>query len=179
MPDIDLYTWTQPDGTVYHFRDDRSGPGGNILDLVYPIGSIYMSVNSVSPTTFIGGEWERIEDMFLLAAGASYSAGTTGGDNEHVHTTGGHTLTVNELPSHQHESLNSRAFVSTDRSHTPSRRAQAAGTGADNTLYSDVGLVRQNATEFTGGGKAHSHGDTGKASNLPPYLAVYVWKRTA
>ncbi|MDO4978750.1 MAG: DUF859 family phage minor structural protein, partial [Candidatus Saccharibacteria bacterium] len=50
-----------------------------ILNLVYPIGSIYMSVSEVSPQTFLGGTWERIKDKFLLSSGDTISADTTGG----------------------------------------------------------------------------------------------------
>ena len=62
---------------------------------VYPVGSIYMSVNSTNPSTLFGGTWEQLKDRFLLAAGNTYSAGSTGGEATH-------TLTVNEIPSHSH-----------------------------------------------------------------------------
>ena len=63
-----------------------------IADLVYPVGSIYMSVNSTSPATLFGGTWTQIQDTFLLAAGSTYAAGATGGEATH-------TLTENEMPS--------------------------------------------------------------------------------
>ncbi len=66
-----------------------------LLDLVYPVGSIYTSTKNVSPATFLGGTWTRIKDTFLLAAGDTYAAGTTGGSSTH-------TLTVDEIPSHAH-----------------------------------------------------------------------------
>jgi len=97
------------DGTV----EDRFNPLN-----AYPVGSIYMSVNSTSPATLFGGTWERIQDMFLLAAGTSYSAGSTGGSatvtltsaqsgvpahshglNSHTHSVGAHKHTV---PQHGH-----------------------------------------------------------------------------
>ena len=56
----------------------------NLINLIYPIGSIYMSVNNVSPASFLGGTWEAIQDRFLLAAGSSYSAGSTGGEATHT-----------------------------------------------------------------------------------------------
>lgn len=84
----------------------------------YPVGSIYISVNSTSPATLFGGTWERIQDVFLLAAGSSYSAGSTGGAatvtltaaqsgvpahshglNSHKHSVGAHKHTV---PEHGH-----------------------------------------------------------------------------
>lgn len=70
----------------------------DIINIVYPVGSIYMSVNSTSPASLFGGTWERIKDRFLLAAGDTYSAGSTGGEAQH-------TLTVDEMPSHYHIGL--------------------------------------------------------------------------
>ena len=47
----------------------------NLLDIIYPIGSVYFSANSTSPSTLIGGSWVAIEaGATLLAAGANYSA---------------------------------------------------------------------------------------------------------
>ena len=51
----------------------------DLIDIIYPIGSIYMSVNSVNPSTLFGGTWEQIQDKFLLASGSTYSNGATGG----------------------------------------------------------------------------------------------------
>ena len=61
----------------------------------YPVGSIYLSVNSTNPGTIFGGTWEQIKDRFLLACGSTYSNGSTGGEAKH-------TLTTNEMPSHSH-----------------------------------------------------------------------------
>lgn len=74
-----------------------------IFNLIYPIGSIYLSENSTSPATLFGGTWTQIKDKFLLTAGDTYKAGNTGGSSTHKHTTAGHTLTTNEMPSHTHE----------------------------------------------------------------------------
>ena len=63
-----------------------------LIDLIYPVGSVYMSFNSTSPTTLFGGEWEQIVDKFLWCTNSS---GETGGEATH-------TLTVDEMPSHRH-----------------------------------------------------------------------------
>lgn len=120
-----------------------------ILNLIYPVGSIYMSVNNTSPASFIGGTWERIQDTFLLSAGSTYSAGSTGGEATHV-------LTINEMPSHTHQ---------LDRGNYGNARWEEIS-------YSSGGSPATNANgvHYTGGGQAHN--------NMPPYLAVYVWKRT-
>lgn len=121
----------------------------------YPVGSIYISVNETNPTNYFGGTWERIQDTFLLCAGSTYSAGSTGGEATH-------TLTVDEMPSHSHS--NPCAVVYNGNA-TYYRSLFA--TNSDFWSKSDW----NNATASTGGGQAHN--------NMPPYLAVYVWKRTA
>lgn len=125
-----------------------------IIDLlmVYPVGSIYISVNSTSPASLFGGTWEQIEDRFLLAAGSTYGAGSTGGEAEH-------TLTIDEIPSHTHEVTR---YTSTgDLTGTGYSRDQNVKTVKD-TAYGPYP---------TGGGQPHN--------NMPPYLAVYMWKRVA
>lgn len=119
-----------------------------MLDYFYPVGSIYISVNSTSPETLFGGTWEQIKDTFLLSAGDTYSAGSTGGEAEH-------TLTTNEIPSHSH----SFQIASGTLSSTGYAKANQGGT------YSML------TTRTTGGDQPHN--------NMPPYLTVYVWKRTA
>lgn len=133
-----------------------SGGGADIstiLSKVYPIGSIYMSVNSASPATLFGGTWERIKDQFLLAAGDKYAAGKTGGEATH-------TLTENEIPAHRHSIWFPNAG---------GEQSAAIGypeAGSKNTWYAEA-----SKTAGAGGGAAHN--------NMPPYLTVHVWKRTA
>lgn len=133
-----------------------SGGGADIstiLSKVYPVGSIYMSVNSASPATLFGGTWERIKDQFLLAAGDKYAAGKTGGEATH-------TLTENEIPAHRHSIWFPNAG---------GEQSAAIGypeAGSKNTWYAEA-----SKTAGAGGGAAHN--------NMPPYLSVYVWQRTA
>ena len=122
----------------------------NLLDVVYPVGSVYMSTNSISPATLVGGTWTQVKDMFLLGAGSSYAAGSTGGETEH-------TLTVSEMPSHSHALHNSWWNLS-GKWYTPN-------TGA--VWLSDVWAN----TESAGGDEPHN--------NMPPYYTVYIWYRTA
>lgn len=80
-----------------------------LIDLIYPIGSYYISDNSVSPATRFGGTWEQIKDRFILAAGDTYTGGDTGGTATHTHsftavgTVENHTLTIAEMPRHLHQ----------------------------------------------------------------------------
>ena len=145
-----------------------------ILDVVYPVGSIYISVNSTSPEILFGGTWEQINDRFLLACGSTYSNGSTGGSATHTHTTGNHILKVEEMPSHTHTEKLPESF----------RISANAGSGSyvsdsTNPSYPYPGGTYNSSvtTGSTGGGQPHNHGNTGSSNNMPPYLAVYVWKR--
>lgn len=71
---------------------------------IYPIGSIYMSVNDTNPSLVFGGTWQQIKDRFLLASGDTYDNGQTGGSATHTPsgTVGAHSLTTNEIPAHTH-----------------------------------------------------------------------------
>lgn len=151
-------------GWVYYrtpaeLKSDIGASGGGVdvstvLDKVYPVGSIYMSVNSTNPKTLFGGTWVQIKDRFLLAAGTTYKAGTTGGEATH-------TLTTSEMPSHNHAVYYPNAGAA-DHS-APGNYPD----GPSDSTYYAVGSY----TSSAGGGGAHN--------NMPPYLAVYIWKRTA
>ena len=74
---------------------DTDNTWKSILDMFYPIGSIYQSTKSTSPASLIGGSWQAITEKFLLGAGKNYLCGQTGGEEDH-------TLTVDEMPKHRH-----------------------------------------------------------------------------
>lgn len=122
----------------------------DLLDLVYPVGSIYLSVGSTAPSTLFGGTWTQIKDTFLLGSGDDYDLGDTGGEATH-------TLTIAEMPSHDHV-LRASYYSSGGVAETVSYGSQTTG-GAD---Y---------ACESRGGGQAHN--------NMPPYLVVSIWKRVS
>ena len=67
----------------------------NLLEVVYPIGSIYQSTKNLSPASIVGGTWEQITEKFLFAAGSTYMAGETGGEATHA-------LSIAEMPAHTH-----------------------------------------------------------------------------
>lgn len=129
----------------------------DLLDLVYPVGSIYISVSNANPSTLFGGTWVQIKDTFLLSAGDTYTAGNTGGSATH-------TLTTNELPSHYHNFYKTGRIMYWDSSADPIGIKQ--GTGEDIAAQ----FSWDSKTANVGGGQAHN--------NMPPYLVVYVWKRT-
>ena len=150
-----------------------------ILDRAYPVGSIYMSVNATSPATLFGGTWERISGRFLLAADSSHAAGSMGGEANH-------TLTVAELPKHSHvqkgvsfgeensspirlDIQDDGNVVTYDSTGSPTWAIDKSSSATK--TYRTISLGVDGDTGITGGGEAHN--------NMPPYLAVYVWKRTA
>lgn len=124
---------------------------------IYPVGAIYMSVSSASPASLFGGTWEQIQNRFLLAAGSSYTAGDTGGEATH-------TLTEDEMPAHTHTST---VYGISSGSYT-ANSARLVYKDNTTTGWISDGLSWVNST---GGSQSHN--------NMPPYLAVYVWKRTA
>ena len=128
-------------------------PSSSIADLVYPVGSIYMSVNSTDPAQLFGGSWTQIQDRFLLGAGTSYTNGRIGGAATCQ-------LTTDNLPKHTHPQ-----YVATD-----------GGSISANMDYVGYSTSARAATQGI------STGETGKGkafNMLPPYLVVYMWKRTA
>lgn len=126
--------------------------GRRLLDAIWPVGSVYLSAAATSPQTLFGGTWQRIEDRFLLAAGDSYPLGSTGGEAQHA-------LTAAELPQHTH------GYDYTGQSDVTGVTAIRVYDG-DSRLNEYKGKATSNC-----GGQAHN--------NMPPYLAVYAWTRTA
>lgn len=127
----------------------------NVAQLVYPVGAIYMSTVATNPKTLFGfGTWEQIKDTFLLAAGSTYNAGSTGGE-------AAVTLATKQIPSHNHAIFYPNAGAGNDY----------APIGYPNVGSKSTYLAVGSYTGDVGGGEAHN--------NMPPYLAIYVWKRTA
>ena len=162
-----------------------------LVDLIYPVGSIYMSVNETNPSSLLGGTWELIEDKFLLGKGSTFSTlGGTGGSATH-------TLTENEMPKHTHTQtahthsthdgnffLTSKDDISMngtkrkipasdsngwyyihDNSTNPKGIGENLKNGKGQKTVTDT-VAKNN---YTGGGQPHN--------NMPPYLVVNIWKR--
>lgn len=139
------------------------------LDMIYPVGSIYMSVNSINPSTLFGGTWEQIKDRFLLSAGDTYANGSTGGEATHK-------LIEDEIPTHTHyERFSNGAYATWEGYSSASQQGSRTVTGVEvppyNYYSNKSGTYNYLTTGYTGSDQAHN--------NMPPYLAVYMWKRTA
>ena len=132
-----------------------------VLKKAYPIGSVYINAsNSTNPASLLGfGTWSAFgagKVMVGLDAGDTSfdTAGETGGEKTH-------TLTVAEMPSHNHNSGDLDNAVGT----------RSWGTGPDRFSIGNVTGYPIGTIVNKGGGQAHN--------NLPPYIVVYFWKRTA
>lgn len=116
----------------------------------FPMGSIYINVTNINPSIYFGGEWKQIKGKFLLGCDDTHEVGSTGGEETH-------TLTKDEMPQHRHGILNANSNGST--------------SGYNVTIGNGKGFGGNLTTFDEGKSLAHN--------NMPPYLAVYIWKRIA
>ena len=138
--------------------------GGVTFDDVYPVGSIYMSVNNTDPSTLFGGTWEQLKDRFLLGAGDTYTAGNTGGEATHQ-------LTKAELPAYD--------LYNASHSHTITSTAGYNGKQGNNPAINGGNNQGSGNMSVSATIKVSSGGSNTPHNNMPPYLVVYMWKRTA
>ena len=156
---------------------------GDIIDMVYPVGAIYMSTTNTSPQSLFGGTWTAIRSGRMLVSetgGVGYTAGNTGGSKDAVAVTHGHadTLYVPSGGSHTHP-LQFLAVAHGEGEDSPNATGTEAGTS---------GTVRTMSTNHKATATSHSHpisgsvtdsGISGTDKNMPPYLAVYMWERAS
>lgn len=133
-----------------------------LLEKVIPVGYIFqwdsVADSRIDLTTpekvaahFGVGTWEQIKDTFLLACGENHTAGSVGGEETH-------TMTVDEMPSHTHG--------------LPAKSERVSGTSWNGTIgTAEATEPSQPIVGYTGGGQPFNI--------MPPYRAVYVWKRIA
>ena len=189
-----------------------------LINLIYPVGSIYVSTNSTSPETLFGGTWVAIPGRFLIGVGAvdentttywgtmaagaiNMPAGEKGGVS--TITTGGTAITTAQMPAHTHDKGTysitgmvrcyseynkgntaydtngvSGAFyfrTGTDTEYGTTTNMASGSNDAVRNVQFQANRAWTGASGSTGGGSAHTH----TAQNIPPYLAVYMWERTA
>lgn len=137
----------------------------NILDLVYPVGSMYFSTSSTSPATLFGGTWTQVTSRFIIAAdGSTYKSKATGGSFTHNHDLG-----------------TCRAAIgATDGDiHSISYSADTVGD-----YYKSVGSFTAYGLSVTTSTRSFNHhtpvyGSTKNVTSIPEWLAAYIWYRTA
>ena len=147
----------------------------NIFLQTYPVGSIYISTSDTNPATIYGGTWIRFgEGKTLVGVNESETEFAT------VNKTGGektHTLTIEEMPSHNHTQV--RPWVGYEGWNTMTLSFNEYGYVLDYTLS-----VNSNAKDYTGNASINNitrTGYTGSSqshNNLQPYITVYMFKRT-
>lgn len=125
-----------------------------ICNVIYPIGSVYISINDIEPSSLFGGTWEKLEDRFLLASGKTYTNGNIGGEATHK-------LTINEMPSHTHT-----LYIDAKGTTIPAWWTRHLFVQNDSPHE-----AQPNNLTSTGNSQPHN--------NMPPYLVVNMWKRTA
>lgn len=182
-------------------------PAEKLFNLIYPVGSVYISTVLINPDTIFGGTWERIQDTFLMAAGTNHSAGTTHTNNENI------SLNKNQLPNEQLgigfkynlDGSGNLIATNTDGSENCPPKFKTAYNGNHSLypgMYYDVGrfwpsdsthktsvfglqyydatspgIYREPATLQT---ESINGGVTQQTIDIAPtYLTVYMWKRTA
>lgn len=136
-----------------HFMNDQWGPWRKVMledTCPFPVGGIYISVDSANPSTIWGGTtWEAVASgRFLVGASSTYSAGSTG-DPVHHHPTAGHTLTAAEsgVPAHSH--------VVPKHSHTYTRPTVSSSGAVTNGI---TGGSHRHASKIYGGGSTTASG---------------------
>lgn len=168
-----------------------------LLDFVYPVGSVYISSQDKNPSTFLGGTWSQITDKFLLAAGSTYTAGSTGGSAtktiakanlpNYTLYSASHTHTFSGSSSSFSGSGNLKrgdyTVVAADANGGPTwRYILKGGTGL--STYSDYYSISVSGSVTAKGTNSGTtievtSGGSGTALDImPPYEVVYAWKRT-
>ena len=123
---------------------------------IFPIGSIYMSLTNTNPSKYFNGVWEQLKGKFLVGVDTSdvdfNTSGKTGGEKKH-------TLTISEMPKHSHS-----VVISSGGSKTTS--------GFDYTYSSSTKVYSMDDDDMV-----KPSGESQPHNNLPPYIAVFMWKR--
>ena len=194
------------------------------LEIIYPVGSVYISFTDQNPSTYLGGQWTKLGGRFLLAADGAHPVGSQGGEEKH-------TLTSAEMPAHTHTGTTGTAGSHTHAGSTGSAGSHSHTRGTMN-ITGRIGAISEEGVNYSsgafyedgaggtghGGGwdkfvymdasrswigstsvcSDHTHslivtsagdhqhsvtvGSTGSGqahNNMPPYMAVYMFRRTA
>lgn len=153
-----------------------------MLDLCYPIGSIYISTKNVSPESFLGGTWKSKSDYVLRGATSDVKF-----DND-TNDGGADSVTVSSVANHNHTQNGHQHFMigntsSSDHNYASPNRSMAAACwdGNNNNQYylslTSVGAGAGITSQTTATNK--DSGSNYTVNTLPKYKNVYIWERTA
>ena len=182
-----------------------------VYDLIYPVGSIYITMNGTNPGTLFGGTWTRLSGGFLYATSGTPnktvqgSGGTTTGSwsgtsGSWSGTSGSTTLSLNQIPSHNHGSAGNHShgvYLNRDTTFpfignpgwTGGSWNNAAKLSCGSGSYSGFHFGTNDAGAHThtsqGGGQGHTHSIPSHTHSIPSHshslsrFDVAVWYRTA
>lgn len=122
------------------------------VDMIYPIGSLYITTSAINPSILFGGTWAQL-------TGDAYLKVVTSGAGSYNGTTTNHTIPINSMPSHNH-----RVGYAGNLYYQSGGSSWWTAGLTDTDMYSDT-----KGTDYTGGGQPY----------YPYYYGVYVWHRTA
>lgn len=176
-----------------------------ICNKVYPVGSIFITLDDKNPATLFGGKWERLEDRFLLGFGSTYNnlgyrdglpevkltarqSGTTAHNHGFSYTSiSGGSTTTGSSGAHKHWIQGDNNTVKPG-SKKSSDYMRPKGWGKGDTVYAYDTQTSETHTHTVPG---HSHSLNGASvsnataadaaeahNNMPPYIVVNMWKRT-
>lgn len=128
-----------------------------------PVGKLWTSDDPTSPASIVGGTWEQIKDRFILAAGDTYAAGSTGGSANHNHSIG--------------DMFAASFFMGSYMDYHYSGNV-AWSPNYKNTFPGGISETETSGISHASGITVYGS-PTKEAGNLPPYIAAYVWKRIA
>lgn len=137
----------------------------DLVDAIYPIGSIYMSINSTDPSELFGGSWVQLTNTFLYASTTSDVDATT--------ATAGSANAV--VVSHNHGTASGYRFMEAHQGLEGGDMGAMSGSGRHYTYQT----TRSDGAYWNTSYTTANAGENGSGKNMPPYMKVYMWKRTS
>ena len=136
-----------------------------ILDLVYPVGSVFISFSSTNPQTYLGGTWTRLGDYFLLSTDTDSEIEDVGGESSHSHHLS-NTKVAAQIAVDGGSPAGLRAAAS-----IPNITSWQSGFKIGGSSFTSETANRTYGTPV--------EGNTDSTTTLPPYKKVAMFRRTA
>lgn len=146
---------------IKNFKENIQINGKLLLDMFYPVGSIFQSVNSLDPSAIMGGTWERIKGKVLIGVDESdpdFSEGKVGGEKVHTHGL-------------------SKAYAQLQMTGTTLAYQGVNVQPYTATVKATNFVALADSTRLAAG--TSIAGNTDSSSNLQPYMTIFIWKRLA